>query len=426
MAMQRFHAALYAFIFLVIASASLQAKEKVRVEVVEAYTYSYIDSLVRTVPGAPEQAITNCVGTSGIYLPNYGSTCVTTKNPATPEHSVIWPTTMGAFDAVAAILPNGEHLLLICDRDHKKHCDKFVDEKNSGIEKSCTDQSAGIPNATLRYLCVYTMHGSASIGQFDAVIDGDRFTIAGPNGKREYRKSGTWGGPSASYPGKDGGKLEIPVSSSESSTAGITAGSDAHIDPQLMAKANVGNAAAQYNLGYDYYLGQGIQQDYAQAAVWWRKAAEQGNVESQGNLGVLYFNGQGVPQSYVEAASWYRKAAEQGNAEAQHNLGLLYSNGEGVQKDDAQAALWWRRSADQNNALAQCSLGVLFGAGQGVPQNYAEAYFWLDLAVAGIKGPEKDKCEKSRDDFGSKLLPAELSKMQERAAKWFAEHPTQP
>lgn len=43
-----------------------------------------------------------------------------------------------------------------------------------------------------------------------------------------------------------------------------------------------------------------------------RAGREQGQAEGQSNLGILYDLGQGVKQDYVEAAKWYRKAAEQG------------------------------------------------------------------------------------------------------------------
>jgi len=45
------------------------------------------------------------------------------------------------------------------------------------------------------------------------------------------------------------------------------------------------------------------------------KLAERGDAEAQDILGNMYYNGQGVPQDYKEAARWYRKAAEQGDAE---------------------------------------------------------------------------------------------------------------
>ena len=50
-------------------------------------------------------------------------------------------------------------------------------------------------------------------------------------------------------------------------------------------------------------------QDYAQAASWYRKAAEQGQVVAQLNLGLMYSRGEGVPQDYVRAHMWVNLAA---------------------------------------------------------------------------------------------------------------------
>ena len=44
---------------------------------------------------------------------------------------------------------------------------------------------------------------------------------------------------------------------------------------------------------------------------WYRKAAEQGDAKAQFNLALRYYKGEGVTQDYAEAAKWYRKAAEQ-------------------------------------------------------------------------------------------------------------------
>ena len=54
----------------------------------------------------------------------------------------------------------------------------------------------------------------------------------------------------------------------------------------------------------------------------------------------MYDNGQGVPQDYVQAAKWYRLAADQGNATAQSNLGGMYASGQGVPKDYVLAYMW--------------------------------------------------------------------------------------
>ena len=51
---------------------------------------------------------------------------------------------------------------------------------------------------------------------------------------------------------------------------------------------------------------------------------------AQAYLGFMYQYGRGVPQNYALAAYWYRRSAEQGNAIAQHLLGLMFDKGLGV------------------------------------------------------------------------------------------------
>jgi TPR repeat protein len=81
------------------------------------------------------------------------------------------------------------------------------------------------------------------------------------------------------------------------------------IDPALLAKAKAGEPAAEFRVGYRYQHGKGVSQNYAQAALWYRKAAEQNNPSAELNLGFLYANGQGVPQDNAEAYFWFDLAA---------------------------------------------------------------------------------------------------------------------
>src|ERR1035437_670073 len=67
------------------------------------------------------------------------------------------------------------------------------------------------------------------------------------------------------------------------------------IDPKLLTNAMAGNAEAQLNVGGAYLIGDGVPQDYVQAAVWFRKAAEQGRADAQYYLGGLYREGHGFP-----------------------------------------------------------------------------------------------------------------------------------
>src|SRR5580658_7260174 len=67
--------------------------------------------------------------------------------------------------------------------------------------------------------------------------------------------------------------------------------------------------------------------DYAAALKLLLPLAGQGDAYAQANVALMYAKGQGVPQDLARAADWYRKAAEQGNVFAQDNLGLLYATG---------------------------------------------------------------------------------------------------
>jgi len=121
-------------------------------------------------------------------------------------------------------------------------------------------------------------------------------------------------------------------------TAGVSQTPDI---ASLRARAEAGDANAQYEVGAKYYKGDVFPQDYSQAARWFRKAAEQGHPTSQFNLGYLYEHGEGVAQDYVQAVHWYWKAADQGFAPAQSNLAGRYEHGQGVAQDYVQAHLWF-------------------------------------------------------------------------------------
>ena len=77
-----------------------------------------------------------------------------------------------------------------------------------------------------------------------------------------------------------------------------------------------GDAIAQYSLGFMYYDGQGVKQNYTQAFKWFEKAANQGYAAPQYNLGFMYGNGQGVKRSAGAAIVWYQSAANHGNTQA--------------------------------------------------------------------------------------------------------------
>ena len=125
---------------------------------------------------------------------------------------------------------------------------------------------------------------------------------------------------------------------------------------QVLGRADQGDAEAQFNMGVLHSIGHGVQQDTAEAARWYRLAAEKGYADAQHQMGVIRSLGLGVPRNDREAVRWLRLAAEQGHAVAQLSLGNMYRTGRGVAQNDREAVRWWELAAGQGDELAQYNL----------------------------------------------------------------------
>jgi TPR repeat protein len=116
--------------------------------------------------------------------------------------------------------------------------------------------------------------------------------------------------------------------------------------------------------------------------------ADYEDAEVQFSMGLKFANGQGARRDYAQAAEWYHKAADQSHSLAQFNLGMMYAHGQGVIRDAARSAMWYGRAAQQGDAGAQFSLGEschrasLQGARKDAPESRIEAYKWYRLAAA--------------------------------------------
>ena len=84
-------------------------------------------------------------------------------------------------------------------------------------------------------------------------------------------------------------------------------------DPELVERAEGGDADSQNFLGLKYRYGFGVPKDDTEAVKWYRLAADQGNASAQFNLGVMYANGEGVLEDYVESYARFNVAGALGN-----------------------------------------------------------------------------------------------------------------
>src|SRR5216684_2826691 len=156
-----------------------------------------------------------------------------------------------------------------------------------------------------------------------------------------------------------------------------------------------------------------------------RLAAGRGDAEAQFGLGVRYGSGTGEAQDLAQAAHWYRQAADQHHGLAQFNLGLMYASGQGVPRDDGEAGRWLRKAAEQGDAGAQFNLGtrshrasVGGRPGDGV-ETKIEAYKWFFLAAAQGYKDSAASCE--RMTFG--MTREEVAEGNQRAASFVVSKP---
>jgi TPR repeat protein len=114
--------------------------------------------------------------------------------------------------------------------------------------------------------------------------------------------------------------------------------------------------------------------------------AGHGDAEAQFSLG-LRFAGEGAAQDYAQAAQWYLKAADQSHSLAQFNLGIMYAAGQGVPRDEAKSMGWMQKAADQGDAGAQHHIGMKHhrasfdGLPEAASESRIQAYKWLQLAA---------------------------------------------
>jgi hypothetical protein len=220
---------------------------------------------------------------------------------------------------------------------------------------------------------------------------------------------------------------------------------------ELMAKAQAGDAASQYQVGAAFGEGRHVSRDFKEAARWFLKSAEQGYPPAEGMyglslresdkaaaehwmlraaehgdastqlwLGVAYDDEWFGVKDLERALKWYRKAADAGDPDAQVELGQKYADGEGVEQSYELAANWFRKAAEHVPDLGGAGqgryrLGQLYMEGLGVPRDYVQAYFWFSL-----RGPD------IAADAKAHLSDAQVRGVDKLVALWQEQHRLSP
>ena len=93
--------------------------------------------------------------------------------------------------------------------------------------------------------------------------------------------------------------------------------------------------------------------DYATAFTEWIGLARDDDATAQVAIAGMFRFGEGRTVDLAEAARWYRRAADLGEPIAQLNLGEMYLMGVGVPQDVVRAHLWLSLAARQDRAWAR-------------------------------------------------------------------------
>ena len=193
---------------------------------------------------------------------------------------------------------------------------------------------------------------------------------------------------------------------------------------KLMEKAENGDVYAMVRIGNDYWYGESEsgKKDPAEAARWYRKAAELGYPNAMIKIAECYRDGDGVKQDIDEAIKWYRKcrdivddydylpayeglrdlnrraawhyvdslekqkkdlsSSENGDVESMYALGNTLFG-----RHDPESVKWYRQAAEQGHMEAQYKLAEIYRRGEVVNQDMSEAFKWY-LKAAEQGRPE--------------------------------------
>ena len=156
---------------------------------------------------------------------------------------------------------------------------------------------------------------------------------------------------------------------------------------ETISKAIIGDMVEQKSLGYKYYYGEELCQDYSKAIYWYRASAANGYPIAFYNLGICYQQGTGVNKSYFEALKWFLIAAEKGFVDAQYQVGLYYKGNKiGVRANISESLKWFVKAARQGDAKAQEQIDefdIYFGGKH--KKNVKDFCFFRKLAENGDK-----------------------------------------
>ncbi|MFC3163013.1 peptidoglycan-binding protein [Ciceribacter thiooxidans] len=243
--------------------------------------------------------------------------------------------------------------------------------------------------------------------------ENSKFTPAAPAKTADLQAAVTIS-PSAPIQAASAGQAASNAGAADGAPAETIAVPDAIKPASLVIAAKQGDPLALFEVAARYSEGRGVDGDFAEAAKWYKMAADKGFAPAMYRLANLYENGSGVERNVETARHYYELAAEKGNASAMHNLAVMHASGATGTQDYPTAAKWFGKAAEFGVSDSQFNLAILNARGNGVPQNLVESYKWFAIAA---KAGDKDAAKK-RDEVANVMAPDQLEKARAAVDLW--------
>ncbi len=151
----------------------------------------------------------------------------------------------------------------------------------------------------------------------------------------------------------------------------------------------------------------------------YRAAAEHKSQSATFQLGNILRAGYLGAPDYAQAMMWYQRAAAKGFAPADLAIGELYEQGRGVAADSQRALSHYERAAGLGSYHAVKKLGEVYRDGRGGPPDLVAAAMWF--TIGGKMGGGAS--ENALQALLPRLSDAQRAMAAARANTWIVEHP---
>ena len=140
-------------------------------------------------------------------------------------------------------------------------------------------------------------------------------------------------------------------------------------DPQDDESGIQGDIESQYELGRLYETGQGTEQDFFKARLWYEKACVADDTGALMHLGKLHEEGKGGDISHEAALSCYQRVASQGRISGMYHAGRILGDSGGEQEAKKAVDYYQRLLKEPTHIDAQFRLARHYHIGRGVDKD---------------------------------------------------------